>query len=143
MPIDVSALKTELLADPTSLGYASSIATKDLNRLADILNTTGTNSVTVGTVTAVALQRCVVASEYLVLTAAQRNLWDIVILTGLNGITLSNALVRGQIGAVWSAATVTRSNLSALQTRLASRIEVVFGEGERADTNIIDLALRP
>ncbi len=144
MPINISALKVELQTDPKALGFSTFVAFRDLNKLVDLLNTKGltNDTVSIGTITAMTLQQNVVAAEYIALTAAQRNLWDGTIFTCPQVIALSNTLVRGQIGPVWSAATSTRGNLSNLQVRAASRTEALFGEGEVANTGHVDLALR-
>jgi len=143
MPVNISALKVELQTDPKALGYSAFVTIRDLNRLVDRMNTRGlTNeTVSVSIVTSNDLQINVVGTEYTGLTAAQRNLWDVIIFTGTQGVSLSNANVRNQIGVVWSAATVTRSNLSNLQNRSASRAEVLFGESTVVGTGEIALAL--
>lgn len=144
MPIVASALKTELLTDPKAVGYSTFVAIGDYNRLADLLNTLGQTSemISIGTATAMQLQQNVIGNEYVSLNQAQRDLWNVVITTATNGIPLSNTLVRGQIAQVWSAGTTTRSNLSNLQIRSASRIEVLFGEGQVADPNTIQYAVK-
>lgn len=144
MPVNVSALRVELLTDPKGLGYSTFVTFRDLNRLVDLLNTRGLTSevVSIGTITSMDLQANVVGSEYVALTAAQRNLWDVVIFTGTGGIAISNTNVRGQITAVWSAATTTRANLVALQNRPASRAEVLFGENTLIQTGEVDQATR-
>ena len=146
MPINISSLKTELTTDPRALGYSGAVNARDLNRLQDLLNTRGlggvADTVTVGSTNAFELQQLVVPAEYLVLTQAQRDLWNCLITTGTTMIALSNALIRQQVGAVWSVATVTRSNIVSAQLRPASRVEVLFGENATADTNVIYLALQ-
>lgn len=144
MPVNISALKVELQTDPKALGYSAFVTIRDLNRLVDLINTPGltNDTVSVAIVTSSDLQVNVVGSEYLGLTAGQRNLWDVIIFTGTQGIALSNPNVRNQIGVVWSAATTTRSNLSNLQNRQSSRAEALFGENITIGTGEIDLALR-
>lgn len=145
MAINISALKVELLTDPKSVGYSASVTVGDLNRLADLLNTRGlggvSDVVSVGTLNAFDLQQLVVGSEYLNLTQPQRDLWNMVITTAINGIAVSNTLIKGQITAVWSAGTTTRTNLVSAQTRAASRAEILGGEGVVADTGVIYQAL--
>ena len=144
MAVNISALTTELVTDPQGLGYSTFVAAGDLNRLVDLLNTPGlaSGTVSVATVFSVQLQANVVGSEYLVISAGQRNLWDVIIATGQQGLALSNTLIRQQIGVVWSAGTTTRSNLSNLQVRAASRGEVLFGENTSVQTGEVDLALQ-
>ena len=145
MAINVSALKIEINTDPKALGYSAPVRIGDLNRLADLLNTQGAgagDTVVIGNTNAFQLQQLVVAAEYLALTQAQRDLWNCLITTGTQSVALSNTLIRNQIGAIWSATTVTRSNIVSAQLRPASRIEVLFGEGQVADQNVIYLALQ-
>lgn len=143
MTIVASALKTELLTDPKAVGYSTFVAMGDYNRLADLLNRRGqTNeTISISIITSVDLQANIVGTEYISLNQAQRDLWNCLITTGTGGLAISNTNIRSQIGQVWSAATSSRALLTALQTRSASRIEVLFGEGLVADTNTIQYAV--
>ncbi len=130
MPVNLSTLRTELLTDPRGLGYSAGISIGDHNRVSDLLNTSAaSHSVSIGTIYALDMQQSVVPGEYAVISAGQRDLWGAIVATSINGIAISNTVIRNQVAFVWSAGTTTRSNLLALDTRSGSRAEVLFGEG--------------
>lgn len=148
MAVVLSALRTELLTDPASLGYASYVSAGSFSILTGMLASvsanagTATSTIDVGTVYAAAMQICVVASEYGTLTGAQRDLWNAALTAAVNGIAISNTVFRGQITTVWSAGlSGTRNNLLALQSRPCSRVETLFGEGTRVDVNEVARAV--
>lgn len=148
MAVNLTTLRTELLTDPVSLGYASFVATGNCNGIIAILANISANSggagastVTVGTVGALSLQQCVVVGEYSNLTNTQRDLWNAIITTATNGISISNTVIRQQIAGIWSATTTTRNNLAALQTRPCNRLEVLFGEGATIDSSEVGKAI--
>lgn len=143
MPVNLSALRSELLSDPSGIGYSTALLRGDDNALVDLLNTVGVGTVSVGTVFAISMQQCVVVSEYSNLTATQRDLWNVLITTGVNGIAISNVTIRNQIAGVWGAGTTTRTNLLALVTRSAARSEVLFGEGVYVTANDCNKARNP
>lgn len=141
MPVALSALRTELLTDPAGLGYASHLAAGSFGTIVGLINSVSANAqavvsaVTVGVVFSPQMQQAVVASEYVNLSPAHRDLWNAALTAAVNGIAISNVVFRGQIAVVWSAGTTTRSNLALLQTRRCSRAEALFGEGAGADVN--------
>lgn len=140
MPIDYDALATEIGTDPQGLGYSGNSD----HQIAEILNTKGLSGETIEPqfVSADELQRAVVGAEYLTLTDVQRELW-LAILTaaaaGERGVAVGDPDIRGQVLAIWTAGSTTRSNLAALQTRDASRGEILFGEGTQVTR--LDVAL--
>jgi len=143
MTIVISALRTELLTGSFASLYSAFVPTRDLNAMGTVINTPGLtgSSITVGTVTALDIQQCVVAAEYIGLTQPQRDLWNALVTTAVTGIAISNTLIRAQTAVVWSAATVTRSNLALLQTRSCSRGETLFGENTVVDLNSLYVAI--
>lgn len=137
----LQTLRDEIDNDPQSLGYSG----KTNFQIAQILNTVGLSGETVDVpfVTTGEIQGAVVGSEYLLLTAPQRDLWDAV-LSAANtsrGVPIDNTNIRGQILDTWDPGTATRSNLAALQTRSASRAEVLFGAGTIITDNDVEEAL--
>ena len=135
MAVVLSALRTELLTDPIQMGYSAFIATGNDNGLVDLLNSVAANAshgatstVSVAQISVALLQNEVVASEYLVLSQAQRDLWNILLNATTGVVYVSNTNIRSQFLAIWSAGTTTRANLAALQTRQAARSEILFGE---------------
>ena len=146
MAIDVSNLRIELRTGSFASLYSGNVLIGNYTGMEDTINTRQAvgSTIVVGVMTAYELQTLVIGSEYLSLTQAQRDLWNAVVtVAGTGGIAISSTFVRGQIGAVWSAATSTRSNLSAAQIRQASRGEALFGEGTVIPANAIYVALNP
>ena len=141
MAAGLSALRIEFLTDPVGIGYGSYVSNGNHNGLVRLINSVSANTgtagsaITVGNIFALGLQQAVVAAEYVALNQAQRDLWNAVITTAVTGISISNTVIRGQITTVWSAGTTTRTNLAALQTRLCSRAETLFGEGIVVEPN--------
>ena len=140
--LTLSALRTELLTDPTGIGYSTAVTRADHNTLVDLVNRSAASYVvSIGTVTAINLQSVVVASEYAVLSGGQRDLWNAVLTAATGGVPISNTAIRAQVAVVWSAGTTTRSNLLALDTRTGTRAEVLFGEGVRVTSTDVQKAL--
>ena len=127
-----SELVTELQTDPLTLGYASLLAAGNDAAVYALLNDKsgpGSGSIDREFVNAGTLQSNVVATEYLALTAAQRELWLSLMVASQGNVEVINNEVRNQIIEVWGPATTTRTNMSALQTRTGSRAEVLWGDG--------------
>jgi hypothetical protein len=146
MAVDISTLTIELTTGSFASAYSAAVASGNVNFLVDVLNRVSAVDpfavITVGRANAAYLQQQVVGSEYIGLTQAQRDLWGVLLGTaGANGLPISNTLIRGQVTAVWSAATTTRSNLVSAQTRPCSRGEFLFGENTFVDGNLIYVAL--
>ena len=126
MAVNLSALKTELLTDPTSLGYAPLVALGSTGALAELLNvvnpailvfreTIPTWEVLAGTVKA----------EYDVLTAGNKQLYQILISAGT--LNVANPTIRGFFSDLFGAGTTTRTNLVNTARRNGSRAEQLFG----------------
>lgn len=134
MPIDLTALKNEIQNGPLKTTLAPLVTAKDWTQIASILNdkAQGGGTIEPSTVTARQLLGAVVGSEYVAAswTAAMRDLWrDILNEASRNAAPIKSAAFRNLVlAAVPSAASATRANLAALQTRAASRIELLFGE---------------
>ena len=116
-------LNTELTTDPLALGYTG----KAYGEMASLLNDINPSySIDRENIDGQELQMAVVTSEYDNLTDKQRDLWLTILSAGAGIIAVSDGRVKAQIAAIWGAGTTTRDNLVALQTRTASRAEVVF-----------------
>ena len=140
--LTLSALRTELLTDPTGIGYSTAVTQGDHNTLVTLVNREAASyAVSIGTVAAIDLQSVVVASEYAVISGGQRDLWNAILAAAVNGVPISNTVIRGQVAQVWSAGTTTRTNLLALDTRTGTRAEVLFGEGVRVTATDVQKAL--
>ena len=125
MAIDYAVLKTEIQIDPKGLELLFS----DIRDAADKLNEPGLSGETIEpeNVSPVDMQAAVVATEYAGLPAAAQRMWLAIV--GLPDVPIRNASLRQQVKDIWAAGTATRGNLVALQSRSASRVEVLFGEG--------------
>ena len=142
MAVTISVLRTELLSSVFASTYSAAIAQGSHNAVADRVNSYASAAVSIGTVFAIDMQQAVVASEYAVLSGGQRDLWNAVVTTGVNGVAISNTALRAQIAFVWSAGTTTRSSLLALDTKLGSRCEFLFGNGAVATATDVQQALQ-
>lgn len=124
---DYPMLKDELTTDPKGLGYAAMTDSE----AADKLNQIGASGEKIGreTVDGQEANKCVLISEYVALSAAQRDAWTAIISAGSGQIDVDDQRVRDQIAAIWDAGTDTRQNLLTLADRDASRAEVLFFRG--------------
>jgi hypothetical protein len=124
--IDLAALKTELLTDPTGRGYAAPLATGTDWMAADLLNAVQAGiSIDRGVIPAYEIINATVASEWTALSAAERQRYQT--LTGAGQVDSSNANVRAAFAAMFAAGP-TRTALTALLTRQGSRAEQLFGQ---------------
>lgn len=137
--VNLSSLRSEFSSDPSGLGYAT-FRGSNHSRLVYLVNTASVNSnstnsyVSVGMVYAINLQQCVVASEYSALTTTQKDLWQAMVTTAVQGMAISSTTIMAQISNIWSG-TTTGASISALRRRQASRAEVLFGEGATVNVN--------
>lgn len=140
MPIDYTQLATEINTDPRSLGYAG----KSDYDISVLLNTPGASGETIfRTYTPIEdVIPCIVRSEFDSLAAAGKTYLDQVVFKGAK-VKTGDATLRTQIAQLFPAGTTTRTNLTNVASKAATRGEVLFGE----NTNITDLdvarALRP
>jgi hypothetical protein len=144
MAIDLPLLKTELDADPLSLGYAIHLSPnpESPQGAADLLNTIGASGevIDVTVVDAITVSAAVVVSEFLALTDGEQGMWLAIV--GRDEVPVKNPDLRAQILAIWAGGTTTRTNLTSLQSRSASRGEALFGEGILVTHEHVSGALR-
>lgn len=147
MTVVLSTLRTELLTDPASIGYAPYVSNGTFSILTSLINSVSANAHTVTSVVAVSrvasfdLQVAVVAGEFLALSAGHQALWNAALTAAVNGIAISNTTFRQQVTTVWSAGTTTRANLVALQERPCTRGETLFGERTQVGVDQIGKAI--
>ncbi len=78
--------------------------------------------------TAEELQGAVVGTEYLLLTAAQRDQWHTIQRAVIDRpVDLTDPVITGQIDAIWAQGTQTRTNLNNRKQRQASDAELWYG----------------
>lgn len=128
--MDFEDLRDEIVNDPKAIGLATTNSDQtNADRGNEIGRSNPVETIDVSSVAPEKAQAAVVGSEYAVLSAVARDAWGAIV--GLPSIPVKDANIRAQIGEIWAAGTATRTNLLALQARLASRFEVVLGEGVR------------
>lgn len=141
MPITPGPLRTEIHSGPLAATLLPLLQARSFVQLATVLNDRAQGGANVDEVTVTARQilGCLAGSEYLALTAAQRQLFDLIITEAAqNGAPIQSAAFRNLIlTAIPASASTTRSNLAALQSRQGSRIEILFGAGERIDESLL------
>ena len=139
---DLLVLKNELITDPQTLGYSVFISSLDYGSVAGILNVVGGGTIDPERVTAMVLQGAVDAGEFAALTSDAKTMWlSILQAAGERGLSATNSNIRAQILNIWGAGTTTRTNLGAIQTRPASRMEMLFGESTTVTPQAVGRAL--
>lgn len=140
--IDLAALKAELVADPSALGYAAPLASGGDNTLADLLNAPRAGiTVYRGIIDGREIVSATTPAEFLALTTAQQSLY--LAITGASGgVDTSNALVRSAFTTMFAAGTATRAALAALAIRSGSRAEQLWGAGTVVDYMTVAAARR-
>jgi len=84
------------------------------------------------------LQKAVVGSEFLPLTASQRDLWKSLIAAA--PIDMSDLNIQAQVDEVWAGGTTTRTNIRGLRVKTGSDLELQFGEGSRCSHRDVSAA---
>lgn len=125
MPINYTALATEINTDPKTLGYAGK---SDYDR-AVILNTVGASAETVirAFTNTAEIVAAIDPTEFAALTAANKLFLTDVVLAAPT-VKSGDSNLRTAIAAIFVAGT-TRTRLIAAASKSASRAEVLFGEG--------------
>lgn len=141
--MDIDILKTEIDTDPKTLGISFDPQENEANNraIADKLNEVGASgeSVDVSVRQPYELQAVVVGSEFEGLSAAKQRGWLAIV--GLSEIPMKNVGLRAQVTSIWSAG-ATRTALGNLQTKSATRAEVLFGEKVSVTSHDVHLARR-
>lgn len=141
MTIHHAVLQSEIDNDPAGRGYKTGGVYRDDVEIARLCNDVVAGQTVERTLVDVRLlQEQVVATEYLALSVGQQNLWTALIAAG-ERVDIRNANIRAQGAAVWGAGTTTRANIVALQSKPASRAEVLFGEGAAVTHTDVAIAL--
>lgn len=126
MAIDLTALKSELLNDPATLGYAAPRTAGNTQALADLLNQIrGSIQINRGVIPAYEIINAIVPADWSALSAAEKQ--RIELITGAGQVDVKNANVRNQFLQAFGAGTTTRTNLGGLQNRDGSHAEQLFG----------------
>lgn len=125
--IDLIALQTEIFTDPTARGYAPHVAAGADSEIADLLNAPGAGAVQREIVASHEIFEALAPSEWAALSAAEKQRVQTIL--AMAQVNLRGANTRAALAVAFGAGTTTRTNLLALQTRPASRAEILFGAG--------------
>jgi hypothetical protein len=139
MAINYTALTNEINTDPKSLGYAG----KSDYEIAVLMNTRGASAETLFRMyTPIEdIVASIVRSEYDALAAAGKTYLNEVVLKG-SRVKTGDATLRSQLAALFGAGTTTRTNLTNVASRAASRAEILFGEDIEVSDADVARALR-
>lgn len=141
MAINYTALRSEIMNDPSGLGYAPLRLAGNHSALADALNLVRASITGIfrGIIPTYELVACIVKGEYDVLAASDRTLLQIIVSAGQ--IDTADAGTRAIMATIFGAATTTRANMIARATRTGSRAEQLFGTGITVTVEDIGKAL--
>lgn len=136
--MDYQILKTEIINDPASLGYAGSLD----KQVANLLNKKGLSGETIDNdiLESYKIVNAIDATEWEALIDIERERLNLILSTGK--VDISNVNIKLQIGEMFGAGTDTRAALLALTTRPASRAEILFGNGVSVSLLDVHIARR-
>jgi hypothetical protein len=145
MAINYTDLRTELLTDPQSLGYAQYVSSGNDVALADLLNEKRAGvayKIDRETVKAYEIFESVDKDELFALSNANNTKFQLIL--GMQDINLKGANTRASLGAIFGTgnAPLSRTAIISLQKRNGSRAEVLFGDGTSITISDISFALR-
>ena len=134
-------LKGNVQTDPRSLGFAALLPSKDYREVSALMNAPSRETLDVATISIGDLQGSVDATEFESLTDSKRALWLSLLQSAEGGgVEATNENIRAQILSVWGTGT-TGTTLVALQSRLATEMELLFGENATCTPQAIGRAL--
>ena len=138
MAVTTAQLRSELLTDPTGLGYAPFIAAGSDSEIVEAVNRIrATISVFRDDVAASELLAALVKTDWNGLAAGDKQLFQAVV--SAQRLDMTSAALRGTLIALFPAGSATRTNLTAAASREGSRAEKLWGLG--ASVSIADVAL--
>lgn len=138
----LSALATELLADPASLGYSAAVAAGDDNAVFALINTSragGEYQQDRDAVTPDQLFAVLDPTEFSLVTATGLARLQTVLSLPLIDLAVSN--IKAMMDAIFPLAGATQQALAVLQKRQGSRAEALFGRGFIVTVNHIGQAV--
>jgi hypothetical protein len=139
--MDYVALKAELQNDPQALGYAPFVANGSDQKLANLINALKqTATVTRNLVPAYEVWEAIVPADWAALTSQEKQRVETILAMGM--VKVSGPNTRSAFLAAFGVGTPTRTNLAALQTKIGSRAEELFGEGVGVTNEDVAIALR-
>lgn len=128
MPVNLAALRAELLADPSALGYAGLLAAGNHVGVAALLNQPRVGIVVKrDVIPSHEIFEAITAADYTALAAAEKTRLQVILSMG--SVNVAGINTRAQLSSMFGAGTTTRTNILALIDRQGSRAEQLFGTG--------------
>lgn len=143
MPINYSALRTEIQNDPQSLGLVALVQTGSDQGIADALNLVrdgGAYQVFAGPFLPSQVFAQLDATELAALTALPLQRLQVVL--ALDLIDPRDTNTRTILGGLFGSGTNTRANLQSMSQRQGSRAEILFGSRTVITSSDVSFALR-
>ena len=122
----LAALKSELVNDPASVGYATPRTQGDTQRLADLINAVGAGTTFRNDIAPKEVINAIAAADFAGLTAVKCAQLQLLLLAAPIDATLTN--VRQRFADIFVAGT-TLTALQAMAQRNCSRAETLWGTG--------------
>jgi len=139
---DLPALKTELTTDPTGIGYAPLIAAGNHQGIADAINLArATITVRRGVRSGIDVMNAIALADFEAATTGRQQ-YILALVTPVEGVDLSNDIIRANLGSIFAAGNATRTRLlAAADKNPASRAEQLWGINTVISTQQIGAAL--
>lgn len=139
MAVDYQALEDEILNDPLVLGYAG----KSDYEISQMMNDPGLSGETLfrSYTPAEEIVAAIIRADYDALDDPGRSYLGQVVLKSAK-VKTGDATLRGQLADLFGVGTTTRTNLTAVASRPASRSEILFGENSSVNDQDVATALR-
>lgn len=141
MAIDYNILKTEILTDPSGVGYGSFLNRGDDEGIAKLINTVSTRFPIDNTIIpSYLIVNNTAPTEWTALSANEKQRYQTI--TGAGSVDASNTNIRTSFTTMFSGGSITRANLIGLLTSPGSRAEYLFGSDIGVNNSDISKALR-
>lgn len=145
IPMTTAALRSEIQADPASLGYAAFVSAGDDSAIASALNLPRAGAgyqIYRNDISQADIIKCIVSVDFKAATQLQMNKLQFLFPPGVL-LDATAANTRQIILDIFAGASATTTSaLSAVATRAGSRAEVLFGAGAIVTSAQVSVALR-
>lgn len=150
----MATLRTELLTDPRSYGYGPLLTARNFVGASDLLNLPRTaanggpnggagTAITIrkGVRTGIDVMNCIAVADFAGRTVGQQQ-YILALVTPVEGVDLSNDVVRASLAAIFPTGNATRDRLLAAADKTpASRAEELFGLDSRINPDPVEQAV--
>lgn len=139
---DLPALKSEIQTDPTGIGYAPMVTAGNHQGIADALNLPrATITVRRGVRTGIDVMTGIGLSDFEALVVARQQ-YILALVTPVEGVDLSNDVIRANLGTLFPVGSSTRTRLLAVADKNpASRAEQLWGVDTKISAQQVGAAL--